>query len=162
SSVMTAYVMRPSSPDAAATAQETDSRNGALDVRPTVSERRPSPSAPRRVASSPALNLARVSAQEPSPASSTSPVTAPASPVTAAPATVNENVPLPPPVLATPVPTSPATVPTAPSTTPTVDATRETRTAGAPANCDSGGDRAMRIAKPGALGGLLGAALGAA
>src|SRR6185503_14266678 len=96
SSVMTAYVMRPSSPDAAATAQETDSRNDALDVRPTVSERRPSPSAPRRVAASPALNLARVSAQEPSPASSTSPVTAPASPVTAAPATVNENVPLPP------------------------------------------------------------------
>src|SRR5262249_42903770 len=30
------------------------------------------------------------------------------------------------------------------------------------ADCETGGDRAWRIAKPGALGGLLGAALGAA
>jgi len=32
----------------------------------------------------------------------------------------------------------------------------------APADCDTGGERAMRIAKPGLIGGLLGAGLGAA
>jgi hypothetical protein len=35
-------------------------------------------------------------------------------------------------------------------------------TAAVPADCDTGGERAMRIAKPGLLGGLLGAGLGAA
>ena len=35
-------------------------------------------------------------------------------------------------------------------------------TAGVRADCDTGGERAMRIAKPGLIGGLLGAGLGAA
>src|SRR5205814_6259640 len=61
-----------------------------------------------------------------------------------------------------PVPAPPTSVASAPSTTPTVHAARATQTASVPSDCASGGDRAMRVAKPGALGGLLGAALGAA
>jgi hypothetical protein len=63
---------------------------------------------------------------------------------------------LPPPIVAAPVP-----APAPAGVTPTGDAAQGTR-AGVPADCASGGDRAARIAKPGALGGLLGAALGAA
>lgn len=164
SSVMTAYVMRPSSPDAAATAHEADSRNGdAPDLRSTVSERPPSALAPRRAAAPRTLNVTRVSAEERPYALSASPVTVPAPPAAEAPsAPAAAPGTLPPPVVATPVPAPPPSPAPAPSTTPTVDATRVTQTATTPADCASGSDRAMRIAKPGALGGLLGAALGAA
>ena len=43
-----------------------------------------------------------------------------------------------------------------------VEAPRATRVATTASDCATGGDRALRIAKPGALGGLLGAGLGAA
>ncbi|HEY3068293.1 MAG TPA: hypothetical protein VGL09_21085 [Methylomirabilota bacterium] len=51
----------------------------------------------------------------------------------------------------TQVPSAPATVATAPAPSASV-----------PADCTTGTDRALRIAKPGALGALLGAGLGAA
>jgi hypothetical protein len=51
----------------------------------------------------------------------------------------------------------PADVPAAP-----VRATPVATAASVPADCDTGGERAMRIAKPGLIGGLLGAGLGAA
>jgi hypothetical protein len=44
----------------------------------------------------------------------------------------------------------------------TVEAPRATPVAATASDCATGGDRAWRIAKPGALGGLLGAGLGAA
>jgi len=44
----------------------------------------------------------------------------------------------------------------------TVEAPRATPVATTASDCATGGDRALRIAKPGALGGLLGAGLGAA
>jgi hypothetical protein len=50
-----------------------------------------------------------------------------------------------------------ADVPAAP-----VRATPVATAASVPADCDTGGERAMRIAKPGLIGGLLGAGLGAA
>jgi hypothetical protein len=51
-----------------------------------------------------------------------------------------------------------------PAVARTVPATRVTRVSSTavPADCETGGDRALRIAKPGALGALLGAGLGAA
>jgi|SRR5215510_1703271 len=45
---------------------------------------------------------------------------------------------------------------------PTPAVSRTTTVATVPADCSTGGDRALRIAKPGALGGLVGAGLGAA
>lgn len=54
---------------------------------------------------------------------------------------------------------APAPVVARTTTPPTV--TRVSSTA-VPADCSTGGDRALRIAKPGALGALLGAGLGAA
>lgn len=51
----------------------------------------------------------------------------------------------------------PVDVPAAP-----VRATPVAAAATVPADCDTGGERAMRIAKPGLIGGLLGAGLGAA
>jgi len=60
------------------------------------------------------------------------------------------------PVAAEPVTSAPVTSAPAPATSPT-------RTvATVPADCSTGGDRALRIAKPGAVGGLVGAGLGAA
>ena len=56
-----------------------------------------------------------------------------------------------------PTPRSAARVAT-PRVTPAVTTVSSTA---APADCDSGGDRALRIAKPGALGAVLGAGLGA-
>lgn len=55
---------------------------------------------------------------------------------------------------------APAAPAVARATTP-VPVTRVSSTA-VPADCSTGGDRALRIAKPGALGALLGAGLGAA
>jgi hypothetical protein len=55
---------------------------------------------------------------------------------------------------------APAAAAVARTTTPT-PVTRVSSTA-VPADCSTGGDRALRIAKPGALGALLGAGLGAA
>ncbi len=65
----------------------------------------------------------------------------------------------------TPVRRAPAVV--APRVVPavsrtTVEAPRATPVATTASGCATGGDRALRIAKPGALGGLLGAGLGAA
>ena len=54
--------------------------------------------------------------------------------------------------------TRPVMAPAAPSPAPVP--VRPVATA--PADCDTGGERAMRIAKPGLIGGLLGAGLGAA
>src|SRR5436309_13451926 len=60
------------------------------------------------------------------------------------------------PVAAEPVTSAPVTSAPAPAASPT-------RTvATVPADCSTGGDRALRIAKPGAVGGLVGAGLGAA
>jgi len=56
-----------------------------------------------------------------------------------------------------PAPLSRAVAPVAP---PRV--TPVSTTAAIPADCDTGGERAMRIAKPGVIGALLGAGLGAA
>ncbi len=56
---------------------------------------------------------------------------------------------------ARPVAAEPVAAP-APAVSPT------TTVATVPADCSTGGDRALRIAKPGALGGLVGAGLGAA
>ena len=56
--------------------------------------------------------------------------------------------------IARPVAAVPASAAPAAASTPTV--------ATMPADCSTGGDRALRIAKPGALGGLVGAGLGAA
>ena len=53
-------------------------------------------------------------------------------------------------------PVTRAVAPAAPPQVPRVS------TAAVPADCDTGAERAMRIAKPGLLGGLLGAGLGAA
>jgi hypothetical protein len=55
----------------------------------------------------------------------------------------------------------PVMAPAAPSPSP-VPVTPVATTATVPADCDTGGERAMRIAKPGLIGGLLGAGLGAA
>ncbi len=52
-----------------------------------------------------------------------------------------------------PLPTVPAASPAPPSTVPTT---------ATPADCATGGDRALRIAKPGLLGSLIGAGVGAA
>ena len=58
--------------------------------------------------------------------------------------------------MARPVAAEPVTSAPAPAASPT-------RTvATVPADCSTGGDRALRIAKPGAVGGLVGAGLGAA
>jgi hypothetical protein len=54
-----------------------------------------------------------------------------------------------------------APAPAVARTTPPPTVTRVSSTA-VPADCATGGDRALRIAKPGALGALLGAGLGAA
>src|SRR3989441_8556026 len=60
------------------------------------------------------------------------------------------------PVAAEPVTSAPVTSAPAPAASPT-------RTvATVPADCSTGGDRPLRIAKPGAVGGLVGAGLGAA
>jgi hypothetical protein len=57
-----------------------------------------------------------------------------------------------------------ATRPLTPAVTPTATprVTPVSTTAAAPADCATGGDRALRIAKPGVVGALLGAGLGAA
>ena len=60
------------------------------------------------------------------------------------------------PAVATPRPLGRAAAPAPPRVTPVSTA------AAAPADCDTGGERAMRIAKPGVVGALLGAGLGAA
>jgi hypothetical protein len=57
--------------------------------------------------------------------------------------------------------TRPVMAPAAPSPLP-VPVTPVATSATAPADCDTGSERAMRIAKPGLIGGLLGAGLGAA
>jgi hypothetical protein len=49
-----------------------------------------------------------------------------------------------------------------PAAAPAPAVSRTTTVATVPADCSTGGDRALRIAKPGALGGLVGAGLGAA
>jgi hypothetical protein len=59
--------------------------------------------------------------------------------------------------LAAPRPVTRAVVPAAP-----VRVTPVSAAAAVPADCDTGGERALRIAKPGLIGGLLGAGLGAA
>ena len=65
------------------------------------------------------------------------------------------------PVAAEPVTSAPVT--SAPVTSAPAPAASPTRTvATVPADCSTGGDRALRIAKPGAVGGLVGAGLGAA
>jgi hypothetical protein len=58
--------------------------------------------------------------------------------------------------------TAPAPLTRVASPAPPPVATSTTVTAGAPADCATGTDRAIRIAKPGAIGALLGAGLGAA
>ncbi len=57
--------------------------------------------------------------------------------------------------------TRPVIAPAAPSPIPVAVTPVATR-ATVPADCDTGSERAMRIAKPGLIGGLLGAGLGAA
>jgi hypothetical protein len=57
--------------------------------------------------------------------------------------------------------TRPVMAPAAASPTPVL-VTPVATTAAVPADCDTGAERAMRIAKPGLIGGLLGAGLGAA
>jgi hypothetical protein len=60
-------------------------------------------------------------------------------------------------------PLAPAVATTTPAvTTATPRVTPVSTTATAPADCATGGDRALRIAKPGVVGALLGAGLGAA
>jgi hypothetical protein len=66
--------------------------------------------------------------------------------------------PAPAPTRATPT-VRPATLPTAPTRVTTVSTSAPAAT---PVDCSTGGDRALRIAKPAALGALLGAGLGAA
>ena len=63
--------------------------------------------------------------------------------------------------LTLPVSRKTTTTPNAPSV-PVATSPSLTNAAARPADCDSGGDRALRVAKPGALGALLGAGLGAA
>src|SRR5262245_38081881 len=64
-------------------------------------------------------------------------------------------------VAATPAVARPAVTPVAPRVTP-VAATPGTTTQTVAADCATGKDRALKIAKPGAIGALLGAGLGAA
>jgi hypothetical protein len=78
----------------------------------------------------------------------------------AAPADTMTTTYAPTPVRRAPAVVAPRVVP-APSRA-TVDAPRATPVATTASDCATGGDRAWRIAKPGALGGLLGAGLGAA
>jgi hypothetical protein len=61
----------------------------------------------------------------------------------------------------TPAVPRPALAPAVAHTTTPPRVTRVS-TAAVPADCDTGGERAMRIAKPGVIGALLGAGLGAA
>jgi hypothetical protein len=160
SSVMTAYVMRPSSPDTVA-GGEADLERPALSTPSSVPAHR-SAASPRTVTVPRSMNVARASVEASPHAVSASPMTVPEpAPVVSNPTTTTTGT-VPPPIVSTPVSTPPPTVASPPSATPTVDAARGARTASVPADCASGGDRAIRIAKPGALGGLLGAALGAA
>jgi hypothetical protein len=59
---------------------------------------------------------------------------------------------------------APVTRPVLPAAAPAIPprVTPVSTTAAVPADCDTGGERAMRIARPGLIGGLLGAGLGAA
>jgi hypothetical protein len=85
------------------------------------------------------------------PASSDAPESAPASPAAVAPrALATPRAPV------APQPVGRTATPAPPRVTPVSTA------ATSPADCDTGGERAVRIAKPGAVGALLGAGLGAA
>ena len=161
SSVMTAYVMRPTSAETQPSGNEPaparpDSRShsslmpqrerAALVVPRPVS----APARARVIGAGPASPAAQVD-DESEATAQTSPMPIVAEPSQTAP------VAAPPASIAAPV------APSASNSTPVV-ATPSTASA-APsvaADCETGGDRAWRIAKPGALGGLLGAALGAA
>ena len=192
SSVMTAYVMRPSIPDTAVGTGET-----AVPPRNTSEAVRPLPEGPSTDAAPPRAEPAalpayrRTAPQRPSSAVRTVTVastTASRPPTTAAapepPVTLPETrleTPVPAPTVSVPPSAAPAppvvaehkttpplpppvvTTPVTPAPAPpTVEQPAASRTASVPADCATGSDRAIRIAKPGALGGLLGAALGAA
>src|SRR5262245_26052420 len=166
SSVMTAYVMRPTSAEIQSPASEVDPGRAARESRPAVTSRREGlatlapegVAAPRLSRSSresgiavtarPVLSNAPGEPREP--VSPTPALPLPPAPIAAAPAPVAE------PAVSTPAPTAASPTPVLASATP---ASASTSSAD---DCATGGDRAWRIAKPGALGGLLGAALGAA
>jgi hypothetical protein len=143
STLTTAYLMRP--PAAVATTAPTE---------PVAERRAPivrvAPSALSRAASIPGPRVSRAAAIVPSAAST---------PIAADAAASLE------PSASTAVTPRPNVAPS--SALPDVPATGAKVTArpaavSAPADCETGGDRALRIAKPGALGALLGAGLGAA
>ena len=142
STLTTAYLMRP--PAAVATAAPTE---------PISEHRAPivrvAPSALSRAATIPSQRVTRAAAVVPNPA----PASMPATIVTSAP-------PLGPAVTPQPVAAPPSAPPDGPAAGTGV-APRSAAVA-PPADCSTGSDRALRIAKPGALGALLGAGLGAA
>ena len=145
SSLTTAYLMRPSAAAPTATA---------ITAEPTVEHR-----------------VAVLPAVAPKPIRTARAVRPLVTHVAAAPAPVatSDDAPsiVPAPAVATASTPPPAPVASAPTPVPTATAASVTAapsmpTPARPTDCDSGGDRALRVAKPGVLGALLGAGLGAA
>jgi len=146
SALTTAYLMR--SPAVAPTATAVDTTMPAIEHRAVATPVAPAMSQKpiRRVASAVTPHVSRVAAPPPpvaaaDDAASAMPIPA-AEPAAAPSAAAAPTVPAP----SVPVATSPSL----------------SNAAARPADCDSGGDRALRVAKPGTLGALLGAGLGAA
>jgi hypothetical protein len=142
STLTTAYLMRPPAPVATAASTEPIGEHRAPIVRVA-------PSALSRAATIPTQRVSRAAVvAKPAPASIPTANVAPSEP------------PLGPAVTPQPV----AAPPSAPPDGPAAGAGVAPRSASvaAPADCSTGSDRALRIAKPGALGALLGAGLGAA
>ena len=136
STLTTAYLMRPATMAPEATSAPVVPPGAA---RPAIVRVAP---APKRPAVTPAVTARVVPGVVEAPAT-----------------TVRErqavDVPVTPAVLTPSVDTRPAAQPVAQPGTPS-------STASLPADCTTGGDRALRIAKPGALGAVLGAGVGAA
>ena len=85
---------------------------------------------------------------------------APATPIPSAPPANHYAAVAPSPARVTPAVARPSVTPAVVRTGTPAPVTRVATTA--PADCDTGGERALRIAKPGAIGALIGAGLGAA
>jgi hypothetical protein len=147
SSLTTAYLMRPPALTPTATTVETtpavEHRAPAISIAPVVSQK-----PIRRVATATRPPVTRVVAPQPAVAPGDETTSVTPVPAATAPAPTAASVTSPPtaPTPAVPVAAAPS-LPSAPAR---------------PADCDSGGDRALRVAKPGVLGALLGAGLGAA
>jgi len=147
SSLTTAYLMRPPTATPTATAVQAVP---AVEHRPLVAPFAPVTSQKpiRRIPSAVPPNVTRVAAPQPPVAAADDTASVMAVPAgTTAPA---------PPVA------SVASAPTAPAAVPVASAPSLPSAPARAADCDSGGDRALRMAKPGVLGALLGAGLGAA